>query len=356
MDTVESLVWLKRKRLFEKCKLYAKRVEIVFTESLQATDTDVLIIGDRGTAGYEVAPVFAGACFLASRSLNINSKLVLQEPKTKGGMADLDVRQALEKIRPGSAVVLSLSGRIGGLYSSGKNFRRLAKERRLRFTSTPSLGTLKTSYLNRLVDAINIDYRGLQYTHQRLKKLLDYGNTVHIRTSAGTDLQIGIKGCTAITSDGFYTEEGEGGNLPAGEVFIAPAKKQVEGKVVVDGSSRNKDTTVLVKKPFTIYIERGEVTRIEGGKEAKVLQDSIDWAMKYAKYDWGIKRIGELGIGLNPRAQISGAMIVDEKVRGTAHVAIGSNYWFGGGVYAMIHLDQVFKNPKITIDGRVVSV
>jgi hypothetical protein len=37
-------------------------------------------------------------------------------------------------------------------------------------------------------------------------------------------------------------------------------------------------------------------------------------------------------------------------------VGIGSNYWFGGNIYAIIHLDQVFKKPKIKFDGKVIEL
>ena len=63
-----------------------------------------------------------------------------------------------------------------------------------------------------------------------------------------------------------------------------------------------------------------------------------------------------MGIGLNNKAKIIGATIVDDKVLGTAHVGIGSNYWFGGTIYAIIHLDQVFKAPKIYFDNRLVEI
>lgn len=69
-----------------------------------------------------------------------------------------------------------------------------------------------------------------------------------------------------------------------------------------------------------------------------------------------MRRICELGIGLNPNASIIGAMIVDDKTLGTAHIGIGSNYWFGGNIYAIIHLDQVFKNPTIYFDGELLKI
>jgi leucyl aminopeptidase (aminopeptidase T) len=44
-------------------------------------------------------------------------------------------------------------------------------------------------------------------------------------------------------------------------------------------------------------------------------------------------------------------MILDEKVHGTGHIAIGSNSWFGGAIKTIYHGDQVFKRPVFYIDG-----
>ena len=41
---------------------------------------------------------------------------------------------------------------------------------------------------------------------------------------------------------------------------------------------------------------------------------------------------------------------------GTAHIGIGSNYWFGGPIRTIIHLDQVFKNPLFKLDGESLNI
>ena len=62
--------------------------------------------------------------------------------------------------------------------------------------------------------------------------------------------------------------------------------------------------------------------------------------------------MGELGIGINPGAVLIGSMIMDEKVLGTGHIAIGSNSWFGGDIKTIYHGDQVFKSPVYYLDGK----
>lgn len=354
MDTFESVFWLKRNGLYNRCASYAQKLKVVFTECLRTKDEDVLVIGDVGKPEHQVAPIFAGSCFLAARALNYNAKLVLKEnPDEK---ADEEVRVHLERLRPESAVVLSTSGKIGSISSVGKPFKQLCKEKRLRYTSTPSLGTLKTNMINNLIASIYLDYSSLRQVHGEVKRIIDAGNVMHIKTKAGTDLSVPIAGCTAISSDGLFATLGHGGNIPAGEVFIAPMKNKVSGKVVVDCSSKVRDTTLLVKEPIILLVENGRVVSIKGGKEARALEENLRFADQNGKNDWGHWMIGEVGIGLNPNAKICGSMIIDEKVKGTAHVALGSNHWFGGHIFSTIHLDQVFKNPEITVDGRLLKI
>ena len=201
-----------------------------------------------------------------------------------------------------------------------------------------------------------IDYNKLQKKAAKIKEILDKGKEIHISTDKGTDLTIGIEGMKSIANDGNYNLPGSGGNIPTGEVYLPPKWKLVEGVAVIDASSAYKEGTQLIEEPIRLTIKKGEIIDIKGGVEATRLKETLDWAYKKSKYPWGVRRIGELGIGINPRAEIIGSTVVDEKKLGTAHIAIGSNYWFGGTIYAKIHLDQVFKDPIIRIDGNVLEL
>jgi len=159
-----------------------------------------------------------------------------------------------------------------------------------------------------------------------------------------------------MAEEGDKKKEGEGGNIPIGEVFTPPKWKHAEGTIVIDGSSAYREGTMLIKNPITLTVEKDEIVEIKGGEEAKKLEGSLIWAYRKAKHPWGIKRIGELGIGINPNASIVGATIIDEKTYGTAHVGIGSNYWFGGTIYAIIHYDQIIRNPSITVDDKPLNI
>ena len=116
----------------------------------------------------------------------------------------------------------------------------------------------------------------------------------------------------------------------------------------------------------------GFVTDIKGGAEAKRLLKDIQNAEKEsgalvssgkiskeagAAYRRNSRNIGELGIGLNPAANITGNMLEDEKAFRTCHFAIGENY--DGDAPALIHFDGLVKNPTIKIkyqDGTEFTV
>ncbi|MEW5934194.1 MAG: aminopeptidase, partial [Bacillota bacterium] len=64
--------------------------------------------------------------------------------------------------------------------------------------------------------------------------------------------------------------------------------------------------------------------------------------------------LGELGIGTNDGAVVTGNVLEDEKVLGTVHVAFGDNASMGGRVAVPIHVDGVILAATLLLDGQVV--
>src|SRR3989344_794168 len=356
MDTLTSLNWMKEHNLTDLAKEASQQLRKIFFPCLGIQNEKILIIGDIGSRGKYVSPVLAGGYYYAAESLNLNAKLILQESKVRGTEADIEVQDAIAELREKNVIVTILSDKLGGLGKLGKSFRKFCYSKKHRFVSAPSLGRLDTSRVFDILKAIDINYKPLQAQHAEIKKQLDEASELHATTSAGTDLLFNIEGAEAVASDGNYVLPGKGGNLPAGEVFIPPNGKKVEGKVVIDVSSRTIKGTCLVKDPVTLTIKNGSIVNIEGKEEAQELEQTLKWAATKAKYPYNLRRISEFGIGLNPNASVIGATIVDEKTKGTAHIAIGSNYWFGGDIYAFIHLDQIFNKPEIRLDGKLLKI
>ena len=356
METVESLKWLRQNNLYDLALSASISIKKIFTPCLAVNNEKILIVGDIGYENRNVAAVLSGAYYLAAEQLKLDAKLILQNVKSRGDISDEDVISSLSGLKSGNIIILNMSDKLGNIQELGKSFRRWVAKKNHRFISAMSLGDLATSNIDLILNAMDVNYKPLQTQHEILRKKLDQAKEVHITTPAGTDLHYNKEGIKAIAADGNYTAPGTGGNLPAGEVYSPPNGKKVWGKVVIDGSSRTHEHTLLIKKPIELKIEEGDIVEIKGGEEAKQLENTLKWAASVAKNPGNVRRICELGIGLNPKASIIGAMIVDDKTLGTAHIGIGSNYWFGGSIYAIIHLDQVFKNPTIYLDGELLKI
>lgn len=186
------------------------------------------------------------------------------------------------------------------------------------------------------------DYQGVALVNARIAKVLTEGKRAHLTSPAGTDLTMSLEGRAGDPDSGIYREKGIFGNLPAGEVYTAPLEGTAEGLLVIDGAMSGVG---IVDAPIRMKVEKGYAVSIEGGESAKKLLQLIEVHGKDAR------NIAELGIGTNPRAILTGLVLEDEKVLGTAHVAIGNNATFGGVVNVPSHLDGILLKPTLEVDG-----
>lgn len=330
----------------------------ILRDCLDISDQHVLILGDKGIGENQAAPFLTENFTDACLAEGIAHSTYIQSAKKRGDLADKTLVKGLLNLPKRSAVIVNMSNRIGRIPELEFSFRAFMKNKKHRFISATSLGTVLPKHLPTYLEAMDIDYKKAQRQCERVKKLLDDASEAHVSSKAGTDLVFGLEHMSGRVASGLYHEDGHGGNLPGYETYIAPYKKKVDGVAVIDGSSRVKETTNLITSDegIRMEIQNGSIVSMNASSEAKELQKTLQWAERKAEQTWGIRRIGELGIGLNPKAKIIGAMILDEKARGTAHIAIGSNKWFGGNITSIIHLDQVMRDAKIKIDSRTLRV
>ncbi len=251
--------------------------------------------------------------------------------------------------------MINVSNKLGR-FGEHKSFRKFCKDQGHRFISASGLGDAKNSHFTVFMEAMHVNYRRMQKQGNRIKKQLDKAKKVRITTPAGTDVLVNIEGMTAISNTGKYVEPGMGGNMPAGEVYIAPKGMHgVSGKVVLDGSIRHEAGSKLLEYQIVLHIKEGRIEAMEG-PESKILEDTFQKFEARAKFPERVRLIGEVGIGINPGAILIGLALMDEKVAGTAHVGVGSNAWFGGDIKTIFHGDMTFKNPKIYLDGKELNM
>jgi len=195
------------------------------------------------------------------------------------------------------------------------------------------------------------DFYDIQERCDALFERIKDGRTARITTPLGTDLQLGLEGRRWLKDTGILHDKGDFGNLPAGELYIAPLEGTSEGILVVDGAMAGKGK---LENPITFEIRKGRVVSISGGEEAEVISKILEEASGKLADPGLVYNIAELGIGLNPRARLIGNPLEDEKVMGTVHVAVGDNSTFGGRVQAGVHMDGIVTNPTLEIDEEEV--
>ncbi len=89
------------------------------------------------------------------------------------------------------------------------------------------------------------------------------------------------------------------------------------------------------------------------GRAVSADGDAGRWLLKTLDAGGDSGRVlAELGIGTNPAAILSGSILEDEKVVGTAHVAFGTNVSFGGTNASAVHIDGMLLEPTVELDGR----
>jgi aminopeptidase len=157
-----------------------------------------------------------------------------------------------------------------------------------------------------------------------------------------TDLRLAVGGRTWINSDGRR-------NMPSGEVFTGPVETSAEGRVRFDVPSSPRGVEVA---GIELEFRAGVVVSARADRGDAVLQAML-------ATDDGARRLGELGIGTNfGVARAIGSILVDEKMGGTVHLALGRSYPETGGTNeSAIHWDMICdlrRGGRLTADGEPV--
>lgn len=193
-----------------------------------------------------------------------------------------------------------------------------------------------------LARVMSADMDGLRRKGRAVAASLDAASEAHLSDSNGTDLTLELSGRKAIPDAGELTQAGAFGNLPCGEGFISPADGH--GTLVVDGSLAGIG---LAAEPVELVIEGGHLTSARGGQGMAFME-------LLTEYGDDATNLAELGIGTNEKAKLTGEILEDEKILGSAHVAFGASAGIGGTVQVPIHLDCIVIKPTVELDGETI--
>jgi aminopeptidase len=195
-----------------------------------------------------------------------------------------------------------------------------------------------------LARVMSADVQGLRRKGEAIADALTRASEARITCPNGSDLRLGLEGRTAIPDAGELTATGAFGNLPAGEGFIAPVEGTCEGRLVIDGSIAELG---IVEEPVTLTVEDGRLSDATGEVGGRLMELLTEHGPEATT-------VAELGIGSNEKATLTGEVLEDEKILGTAHVAFGASAGIGGTVQVPVHLDCVVMKPEVALDGETI--
>ena len=182
---------------------------------------------------------------------------------------------------------------------------------------------------------------------RKLGAIIQRGDTIRMTSVGGTDMTAKITDRPVQYETGLFREPGQFGALPNSELNISPIEGTAEGVIV--GNVRLMGYGVLRDEPVTIEVKDGEVVKAIGGQAADYLNVTLASFNDRTAYN-----LAEFAVGLNAASRAYATNLEDLGKLGFGHHGIGSNYAIGGSVAAPCHIDVIYTQATLEIDGRVL--
>jgi aminopeptidase len=192
-------------------------------------------------------------------------------------------------------------------------------------------------------EACLLNWRELSKEWRRLAEIFNQGAQVHV-VGHDTDLRFSVAGRSWEVADGKV-------NMPDGEIATSPLEASVEGEIDFELPGVLGGRLV---QDIHLRWEKGKLIEATSSTHQDFLQALI-------RTDAGASRIGEFAFGTNPAVKhFCKDILIDEKIGGTIHVALGRAYPMTGGTNpSAIHWDiikdlrqegQVFLDDKLIFE------
>jgi aminopeptidase len=185
------------------------------------------------------------------------------------------------------------------------------------------------------------EWRKVAERHARLIEWMKGRNEVHLE-GEGTDLILEV-------GDRIWEPADGTSNFPDGEIFTAPKEDKTRGHITYSYPALYGGQAVA-----------GIRLEFDGGRVVDARADqNEEFLIKTLDTDPGARVLGELGIGTNFGIdRFTGEILLDEKIGGTIHLAVGASYPETGGTnQSAVHWDMVCdlrRGGRITVDGDVL--
>lgn len=199
---------------------------------------------------------------------------------------------------------------------------------------TPSFSQMSNmsteSFENFYFNVCCLDYDKMDKAMDNLKVLMEKTDKVRI-VAPNTDITFSIKGMNAIKCSGDR-------NIPDGEIYTAPVKTSVNGKITYNTSSFMKGYKF---ENVSLEFKDGKIINATCSGDNAKLNSVFD-------IDEGARYVGEFSFGINPYiTKAMGDILFDEKITGSIHFTPGSCYEEAdNGNESSLHWDLVLIQTK----------
>lgn len=314
----------RRERLLQVAGEAARFAELTYG------NTDFVSFHATAASGAEPPEALWRAAFGDAIVDALAAEGLLQRLLTKDATPD-EVERSRELVSARQRDVADVVVALANNSTSHTRFRFLVNAAGGRFASLPHFDPAM------FFTSMCVDWHALAERTERLAAAVNEAAEILVETPNGTRMRFGKAGRKAQGDDGILTAAGSFGNLPAGEVYLAPLEGTSEGVMVVEFGPTRK-----LSSPLELVVRNGMVTGIRGDDPLR------DWLESRFAESEKNRNIAELGIGTNDRATRPDNILEAEKILGTIHIALGDNSGFGGTVQTPFHEDYVFYRPTLT--------
>ena len=191
-----------------------------------------------------------------------------------------------------------------------------------------------------------VDYPNLEKFMKLVTKKTLSAKHMRITTPAGTDVEFNNEpGRKPIMELGYANTPGS--HMMAGQIGWSPNFESINGTIVFDGSLVPPIVGIL-KEPVCLTIRKGEVVKIEGGKEATEYEK---WLKSFNHPQ--MLKLAHVCYGFNPGARLTGDILEDERVWGGTEWGLGNvgAILVPGGISGPSHTDGICLNSSVWLDG-----
>ena len=199
------------------------------------------------------------------------------------------------------------------------------------------------------------DKRRIRAASAAIKK----AKTMTVTSSAGTDFSCAIGSYPILEEYGFADEPGRWDHWPSGFLATWPNEKTAKGTIMLNAGDIIFPFKSYVLSQIELSIDKGYITRIDGGFEAEYLREymaSFDDPEAFA--------ISHLGWGLQSKAQWTALGMYDKDASigmdgrsfyGNFLFSTGPNTEAGGKRNTPCHIDIPMRNCSVSLDGKAMT-